>query len=254
MKTSFYFVLWILIYPLLGSLHNDFINNNSFFVALLVVWAVSWFLNRAMPHTLAYERTSAVAPVLEDVYTGNVEAFSKGLTWRTWTETVTAVYFCITAAVLIMSIFISRLNDWFGLIIFAFFAVGAMIRSVQLMEAKMRLRRNPTPEECADIAERTYKLNYAAYYQRRSMSTYGEMFPPKPRYYMGFQVFSIMVAIVAFLLGMWFIITSLIGIFASRSVEIGAMAGMYFLYGGLAASFGLKDIITILKGGFKKGA
>ena len=31
MKTSFYFVVWIVIYPLLGLLHNEFIYNNSFF-------------------------------------------------------------------------------------------------------------------------------------------------------------------------------------------------------------------------------
>ena len=30
MKTSFYFVLWILIYPILGLFNNDFINNLSF--------------------------------------------------------------------------------------------------------------------------------------------------------------------------------------------------------------------------------
>ncbi len=41
MKTSFYFVVWILIYPLLGLLHNSFIDNNSFLVALAAVWGLS---------------------------------------------------------------------------------------------------------------------------------------------------------------------------------------------------------------------
>lgn len=38
MKTSFYFVLWILIYPILGLFNNSFIDNNAFIVALAIVW------------------------------------------------------------------------------------------------------------------------------------------------------------------------------------------------------------------------
>ncbi len=37
MKTSFYFVLWILIYPILGLLNNSFINENSFVVPLAFI-------------------------------------------------------------------------------------------------------------------------------------------------------------------------------------------------------------------------
>ncbi len=79
MKTSFYFVLWILIYPILGLFNNDFIAENSFVVAIAVVWSLSWLLNRMMPDTLTYERVSQIAPVMENVYTGNVEAFIKRL-------------------------------------------------------------------------------------------------------------------------------------------------------------------------------
>lgn len=32
-----------------------------------------------MPNTLAYERVSQVAPILEDVYTSNVDSFKKRL-------------------------------------------------------------------------------------------------------------------------------------------------------------------------------
>lgn len=52
MKTSFYFVLWILIYPILGLFNNTVINDNAFIVALAVVWGFSWLLNRIMPETL----------------------------------------------------------------------------------------------------------------------------------------------------------------------------------------------------------
>lgn len=63
MKTSFYFVLWILIYPILGLFNNRFIDNNAFIVALAIVWGLSWLLNRMMPDTLTYERVSQFAPI-----------------------------------------------------------------------------------------------------------------------------------------------------------------------------------------------
>ena len=93
MKTSFYFVLWILIYPILGLLNNDFVNNNAFVVALAAVWGFSWVLNRSMPKTLTYERVSQIAPILEDVYTGNVESFRKRLSREAMVETITSVIF-----------------------------------------------------------------------------------------------------------------------------------------------------------------
>ncbi len=83
MKTGFYFVLWILIYPILGLLNNSFINNNAFIVALAVVWGLSWLLNRVMPKTLTYEQVTQIAPILEDVYTGNVPSFKKRLSKET---------------------------------------------------------------------------------------------------------------------------------------------------------------------------
>lgn len=58
MKTSFYFVLWILIYPILGLFHSSFIDNNSYIVALAIVLGLSWILNRLMPTTLSYEHVS----------------------------------------------------------------------------------------------------------------------------------------------------------------------------------------------------
>ena len=94
MKTSFYFVLWILIYPILGLF------NNAFIVALAIVWGLSWLLNRIMPVTLTYERASQIAPVLEDVYTGNVSAFMKRLSRESNIEIVTAIYFIVTTIVI----------------------------------------------------------------------------------------------------------------------------------------------------------
>lgn len=245
MKTSFYFVLWILIYPILGLLNNGFINNNSFIVALVAVWGLTWLLNRLMPQTLSYERASKMAPVLEDVYTGNVASFRKRLTQESNIELVTAIYFVVTTIVIGLAILIAGMNDWIALAIFGLFAFGAISRAITLMKAKSSLNENPTGEQCLEIATETYKLDYAAYYAERQTVSYKEMLPPRPRYFKLFQIFSGIVAAIAALIGLFFIITAIILTLESLSFAARALAGMYFLYGSLATYFGIKDIIAI---------
>lgn len=246
MKTSFYFVLWILIYPILGLFHNEMIYQHSFLVALIGVYGISWLLNRSMPDTLLYEEVSATAPILEDVYTGNVRSFSRRLYREALVETVTAIYFCITTVVLIIIALQTRVNDWIALLIFGFFMVGAMMRSVKLVKAHFLLKGNPTPEQCMEIAEDTYKLDYASYYETHLNSTYEGLYPPRPKHYKGFQIVSLIIAIVAALLGLIYVISGIILLMTGLTFETSAVAVMYFLYGSLAAYFGVKDIISIV--------
>lgn len=246
MKTSFYFVLWILIYPILGLFNNSFIDNNAFIVALAIVWGLSWLLNRMMPDTLTYERASQVAPILEDVYTGNVSSFKKRLIREANIETVTAIYFIVTTIVIALAIFKAGVNDWIALVIFGFFSYGAISRSISLIQAKATLKSNPTPEQCMEIADETYKLDYASYYDAHNGTSYQDMLPPKPRYFKAFRVFSVVIAAIASLLGLLYIILGVLIMISQTTVEAGAVAGMYFLYGSLAAYFGVKDFVSCL--------
>ncbi len=247
MKTSFYFVLWILIYPILGLFNNDFIAENSFVVAIAVVWSLSWLLNRMMPDTLTYERVSQIAPVMENVYTGNVEAFIKRLRTETRIETFTSIYFLVTTAVIAYAVFKAGVNDWIALIVFGFFTFGAISRSISLSKALASVKSNPTPEQCAQTAEDVYKLDYAAYYEGRQSYSYEQMLPPRPRHFKAFQIFSIIIAGICSLLGLLYVILATIIMIGSDSLAADALAGMYLLYGSLAAYFGIKDFSSIFQ-------
>ena len=247
MKTSFYFVLWILIYPILGLINNSFIDNNSFIVALAIVWGLSWLLNRLMPETLTYERVLHVAPIYEDVYSGNVQSFRKRLSREATIKTITAVYFIVSTIVIGIAVFKLGINDWIALAIFAFFSYGAIVRSGYLLKASSSLRSNPTPERCMEIADETYKLDYASYYEARQSAEYEEMFPPKPKCFKAFQIFSIIIASVVAILGLIYILMAAIIAFGNDSIEADALAGMYFLYSSLATYFGVKDFISCIQ-------
>lgn len=252
MKTSFYFVLWILIYPVLGLFNNSFIDNNAFIVALAIVWGLSWLLNRMMPDTLTYERASQIAPILEDVYTGNVSSFRKRLVRESNIETITAIYFTVTTIVIALAIFKTGVNDWIALVIFGFFTYGAISRSFSLIRAKATLKSNPTSEQCMEIADETYKLDYASYYEARKSVPYDDTLPARPRHFNAFKVVSIIFACIASLLGVLYIILGVLIMFSQTTLEAGALAGMLFLYGSLAAYFGVKDIVSCLHGGFSR--
>lgn len=245
MKTSFYFVAWILIYPLLALFNNSFIDNNSFIIALAVVWGLSYLLNRLMPDTIHYERMEQTFPIMENVYTGNVNAFSKRLSRAVVIETVTAIYFLTSTVVITLVTLHKNTDDWIALALFAIFTWSAMTRSVNLFKAKSQLKDNPTPEQCAEIAEETYKLNYAEFYESHSGVSYNNMFPPRPKYYKTFQIFSMIIAIIATIFGLIYISNSIILFFTGSSFETGSLAGMFFLYGSLATYFGIRDIISI---------
>lgn len=248
MKTSFYFVIWIVIYPILGLFNNSFIDNNAFIIALAVVWGLSWLLNRMMPKTLTYERITQIAPILEDVYTGNVSSFRKRLSREANIETITAVYFVFTIVVIAIAIFKFGANDWIALVVFGLFTYGAISHSISLLGAKFKLRSNPTSEQCMEIAEDTYNLDYTTYYEAHNGVSYQDMFPPKPRYFKVFKVFSIMFATISALLGLLYIVLGVMIMFseANLNADAIAVAGMYFLYGSLAAYFGVKDFVSCI--------
>lgn len=199
-----------------------------------------------MPNTLTYERVSQIAPILEDVYTGNISSFRKRLVRNCNIETVTAIYFVVTTVVIALAIFKAGVNDWVALVVFGFFTYWAISRSISLIRAKSKLKSNPTPEQCIEIADETYKLDYASYYEARNNASYQDILPPKPKYFKAFKIFSTTIASIALLLGLLYIVFGIIIMISQTTLEAGAVAGMYFLYGSLAAYFGVKDFISCI--------
>lgn len=251
MKTSFYFVLWILIYPILEFIDINFINNNSFLVALVTILGTSWLIKRTIPNVITYNRASEIAPILEDVYTENIAAFKKRLSRQTIIEVVTSIYFIVTIAVIIFAMIKTSNSDWFALIVFGFFAFSAISRSFTLMKALNNLKNDFTSEICMNIAKDTYKLDYSSYYEARQTSTYSEMLPSRPRFYKVFQIASLVIAIICTVLGLLYLREVLFGficaILDDPKPGFVTLLGMYSLYGSLASYFGIKDIMSCIQ-------
>lgn len=246
MKTSFYFFLWIIIYPLLGLIHSSWIFQNSFIVALIIVWIVSWILNKNMPDTIRYERSTEISSILEDVYLGNINAFRKRISKRVTIDFVTAIYLGVAFVFVLFSMVRGSADDWIALLIFGFFAFGTLSSAVKLSQANNRIKSNPTTDECARVLEQVYRVDYTSYYNARQYSSTEAMLPPKPSHFKTFQVFSLIIAIICGLLGLFYLILSIIILSQNRSAEAISGGIMYFLYGSLAAYFGIRDSTTCI--------
>ena len=246
MKTSFYFVIWIIIYPLLGLLHSPWIDNNAFIVALIIVWCLSWYLNRSMPEILRYERLNNMATIMEEVYTGNIHAFLKRLSRMVTVEFITAIYLGAAFVFVLFSMVKGSADDWIALLIFGFFAFGAISRSVKLNQVYQRIRHNPTREECASAVEQAFRMDYASYYNIRVHTTPEAMLPQAPKHFKAFQIVSLIIAVVCGIFGLIYLIMSIIILAENRGAEAISGGIMYFLYGSLAAYFGIKDSVDII--------
>lgn len=251
MKTSFYFVVWISIYPLLGLIGNSFIDKNSFLVALAVVWGLSVLLSRLMPATLAYEHKAQSASMLEDVYTGNVESFGRRLSRDVVIETVTAGYLFLSTVAIMYLVIKTSIDNWLMFGIFALFAYGAIARCTILIKAKSALKSDPTPKQCTALVGKVYGLDYDKYYNDRNGGSYDEMLAAgRPRHFRLFQYVSLLFAVAAILLGLYYIVDGISALTyfngTNMKLGLGTIVLVSLLYGSLAVSFGIKDSIALI--------
>ena len=229
---------------MLGLLHNPWVYQNSFIVALFIVWILSWILNKNMPETLRYERITEMSTILEEVFTGNVKAFMQRLSKTVTVEFITAIYLGAAFVFVLFSMVRGSADDWIALLIFGFFAFGAISRAVKLNQIYQRIKQNPTRDECASVVEETFRVDYASYHNSRIHTTAEAMLPSQPRHFKAFQIFSLVIAVICALFGLFYLIMAIIIFAENRGAEAISGGIMYFLYGSLAAYFGIKDSVS----------
>ena len=246
MKTSFYFVIWIIIYPLLGLFHSPALSQNSFIVALLIVWGLSWLLNRSMPDTLRYEAALTRVSLMELLYSGNIRAIKKRLERQTLIQFITAIYFGVTFIFVLYSILRhSDVNDWIALVLFGLFAFGAINSAVTYNKAVHQIERDPSEETGSGVLGGLYRLDYPSYRSRRLGASAEDMLPSPPPHLKAFRIFSLIIAVICALLGIFQLLRG-VGLIVMYHSNVGISGGiMYVLYGSLAAYFGLKDTIDL---------
>lgn len=244
MKTSFYFVLWIIIYPLLSLFNNAYIADNAFVVACIVIFGLAWLINNLMPQPLSYEKVYDNVLILENVYTGNVRAILKRVRNNTCVSAILTLYFLLYTGWLVYAVFKLGFNAWIELVVFGFFTLFSIVRLIYCSKALKKLRSNPTPEQCVETVD---GLDYTTYYEDRQSYTYEQLLPQPPRHYKAFQIVSIIFAAISTLLGLLLAIYAVLIIIWNESLFSYSIACVNLLYATLATYFGIKDFASSLQ-------
>lgn len=257
MKTSFYFVLWITVSAILWMYNNSGINQYFFLASFVVVIAVALLINMLISKLLAYENALETHPILEDLYNGNVISFKKRLSQDTKIEIITAIYLFVTTIVALVLCF--NADDWFALVLFGVLFYKSVVKCVKLVKGCFILKSNPTPAQCVEVAETAYDVNYGEYYDERKGADFKSTLPEKPKGYIVFRIFSIVIAVISAMLGLIIIakgVMDLVYVY-SMSDYISfchyylSIAVIYFisgsLYGSLALYFGIRDFASCIR-------
>lgn len=242
MKTSFYFVLWTVIYPLLGLIPSETVRNNGFLFALIAVFGLSWLLRRLMPRLFAYEGAVRTVTYLEPVYTGDVDAFRRLVHRDAIVESVSAAYFALSTVYILIAAF-TRGGDWFDLAVFGLLLWATATRASGLLKADRLIASYPTPDNCVKVAEQTYRLNYGSYYEAHIGRSVAEILPKPPRGYRAFGVVSMLFAVLCLLCGVFYLVIAFGAGITRFTFFSGTFSGMLVLYGLLAVYFGVRDLI-----------
>lgn len=244
MKTSFYIVLWAIIYTVLHWLNNEFIYNNSFLVALGIDLGLSVLLKGLMPNITAFEQETESLPILEDVFNNNILSFKKRLSRDTNIAVATSLYFIISTVIIVFALFEYRINDWLALILFVFVVYSSVSHNFRFYKSKLQLNKNPVTGVCIEICESIYKLDYREFECDRDHIPYKDMLPSTPRFFKTFKIISIVFAVFAVILGLLFTLVGLSSILGYSLFPSGAVYVGRFIFGSLAIYFGIKDVIT----------
>lgn len=242
MKVSFYFMLWILIYPALDLLNLPFVTDNSFVIALIVIYAISWATGRYMTDINAYEKIAHHAPILEDVHTTNVSSLEKRIKKDFIVDLITAIYLIVTIVFLVMLMLNGVNHDWIALIVFVFFAYGSITQVYLQTKALKELKENASQKQCEDVVSYVYDLNYSAYKSDRDDFRYEEIIAYRPKHYKIYAITSAIIAVVCILLGIINVCLAA-SIFYYSSDATAASAATMILYGVLATKYGIKDVM-----------
>lgn len=243
MKVSFYFMLWILIYPALDLLSIQLVTDNSFVIALIVIYAISWATGRYMTDINAYEKIVHHAPILEDVHNTDVVSLRKRIKKDFIVDLIIAIYLIVTIVFLILLMVSGVSYDWFAMIVFAFFTYGSITQAYLQVKALKQLKENASQEQCENVVGYVYNLDYSAYKSDREQFSYKKIITYRPVHYKAYMIISAIIAVICILLGITHICLASNIFYYSSDATAASAATMILLYGALATKFGIKDIM-----------
>lgn len=245
MKTSFYFVLWICIYPILDLTGVPFLQENSFFVALLIVmFAVPHLTKKIFEKDIIYTHNKRVIDYFETIYTNNVAKIKKGLMTNIILNSVVFIYFVsYVVGILVMGV-PDALLQYIVFGVLSLLSGSWIVKNVsQYLKVKDIVTFDEDNIECV-INENDLPV-YEEYKEKRAMVSYQQLLASLGNGGKALKITSIVFAIICTLLGLVFVYQWLPLIFFGFNGELIIMA--MIVYASMAVYYGIHDLIESVR-------
>ena len=245
MKTSFYFVLWIMIYPILELTGVAFLRENSFIVALLIVMFVMPHLTKKIfEKDIIYSRNKRVIDYFETIYTNNVAKIKKGLMTNIILNSVVFIYFVsYVVGILVMGV-PDALLQYVVFGVLSLLAGSWIVKNVsQYMKIKDIVAFDDDNLEYV-LTENDRPI-YEEYKEKRAMVSYQQLMASLGNGGKALKITSIVFAIICTLLGIMYVYLWLPLMLFNFNGELIIMAMV--VYASMAVYYGIHDLIESVR-------
>lgn len=245
MNTSFYFVLWPLVWLFIIITNIPFFNGFEFLFACIIVSFVGYIIRKLLKKHIEYQNILDLAFLFETAYMNDYARFKRVAFLKMLADVICAIYMLIMY-VAIISLPITPLID---ILIFGVFTFLSVLSSIWNIKFYIRTRKAGQV-----IIDDNLQEQYLTYANARVGHSYEEILPPQPKYSKVIAISNRLFAVLSIVIGLFIIILSSINLssinrnlYATTLLQTG-----YVFYGILALFFGLKDLLNMNK--IKKGS
>lgn len=246
MKTSFYFVAWILVYVLIDILNIQLLKENSFVAACVIVWGGAYIMNKVFATNVLNQLVREEFQFFEKIYTDDVVGLKKQI----FKELILEV--SATAYLLLAIIGFATLNigEFIEYAVFGFFFLLSCKNSYMILVKYNSIKNigylsELTKDNITNFLTEKEIDCYNSYCNERNECSFEELFPPKEHSYKMYQITSVVFSAICILLGVvllvyWFPLF----FFANQG---GILITAMVLYASMAIYYGIKDLIENFK-------
>ena len=246
MKTSFYFVAWILVYVLIDILNIQLLKENSFVAACVIVWGGAYIMNKVFATNIQNQHIREIAKFYEKIYTDDVSGLRKEVFKDLILEISATIYLLLA----IIGFATLNAGEFVLYVVFGFLFLLSCKNSYKLLVKYNSIKNVDYLSEFTEDSITNFLTEeeidcYNSYCTERNNHSFKEMYPPKERSYKIFQITSIVFSIVCILLGAVLLVYWLpLFFFANQG---GFLITAMVLYASMALFYGIKDLINCLK-------
>lgn len=239
MKTSFYFVIWaVILFIFLQFIMPWNITRYEFEITCFIVFCIYWILNHlpSSQNRFLYEKKLRRAKIIERKETGG-ETNSKISIFHLFNALI-ITFFIISTIFIAWTLCHIQVSDWWGLVdwiglvIFVFFSYKIIIRHIDKLY-EHRYVNSMFSEVHIKPIDNVHNREFIDHVKSS-----------EPRNFKLYQQANIVFAVVSILLGCAIGFAAIYLFLTHNENRAVGVASILYLYGSLAAYYGVKDLIS----------